>query len=331
VGSRRSGLGGDHSTSTSGGGGTCCTCDGDSKAVGSGQSEGWVWLTRENGGGLVSHAVGRCWDPGNVRHGRDRAKRLWGLSVGADDAVRAGVNTGEVLVITIAAQEEIVDVSSRGVILASNSVENVLAEVGSVGACRVTSLQAEDTRAHEVVPFNDLFVIGSAPGEVVAEEKASKRVATSISTVRVHLSSSVIRGHVDEVLLDETGDLDVVGGLHELKAGDGTGGDDTSTMAGLGAPRNHGALDVTNSLVGSRGCPQAEVVDRIDEGGLTVGCWSFGGGVTDVVTELEATFTTVGVSVIRESGVSEVLAGEWEGTGALGGDGAGEDSGSGDE
>lgn len=130
------------------------------------------------------------------------------------------------------------------------------------------------------MPFDDLLVAGT-PG--VGEDKTAERVATLVSTMRVHLSSSIIRSHVDEGLVDVAGNLDVVGGPHELSAGDSTCRNDTSAMAGLGAPCDGLTLSVADNAVGLRGAPEAPVVEGVDDGGLAVGGRTFGGRVASVV------------------------------------------------
>ena len=56
-----------------------------------------------------------------------------------------------------------------------------------------------------------------------------------------------------------TGDLNVVGSLHELNSGESSVGDDTGATAGLGAPSNGFSLGVANDGVGFGATPEAEV------------------------------------------------------------------------
>lgn len=63
--------------------------------------------------------------------------------------VAASVDTREVLVFTEAAQEGAILVGSRGIVLAADTIEDVLAIAGSVRTSGVASLQAEDISAHE--------------------------------------------------------------------------------------------------------------------------------------------------------------------------------------
>ena len=88
---------------------------------------------------------------------------------------------------------------------------------------------------NSLVPLNRLDEIA---GECLGEEETTQRVTALIGTVGVHLTSRVIGGEVDLVLLDETSNLDVGSGLDELNAGQSALGDDTGSIAGLCAPGN---------------------------------------------------------------------------------------------
>jgi hypothetical protein len=90
------------------------------------------------------------------------------------------------------------------------------------------------------VPFICLLEVVSASllvgGKVVREHEGTEGIATLISAVRIKLSSTIISLDVDKGLVDVAGDLDVIRGLDEGHAGDGTLGDDTCTTARLSAP-----------------------------------------------------------------------------------------------
>jgi hypothetical protein len=215
-----------------------------------------LWGAGEEGGRLVGGARRAGGDSSSVGDGANGAKVLRWLGVGLSSTSGVGVDTRVVLVLTEAALEDTINVGSGGVVLAADTVIDMLAEVGSVGAGGVAGLEAEGSTTHEVVPFDGLLV-AVTPGR--GEEETTKWVTTLISTVGVEFSSGVISLDVDEVLLDETGDLDVVGSLHELETSDGTSRDDTSTMAGLGAPGNALTLNVTDEGIGFWGTPKAEV------------------------------------------------------------------------
>lgn len=84
-------------------------------------------------------------------------------------------------------------------------------------------------------------------------------VTHQISTVRIHLTSIVALDHVNLRLVDETNNLDVVGGLDELHTGERAFGDETSAVSGLGAPGDHGSFDISDIVAGFGGGPEAEV------------------------------------------------------------------------
>ena len=118
----------------------------------------------------------------------------------------------------------------------------------------------------------------------------------------VELSSTVVRLNVDLGLVDEADDLEVAGGLHVLDTGKGTSGDDAGALAGLGAPGDLETLGVSDGLVGGRGSPETEVVEVVEEAGLTERVCTLGGRVTLVVTLLRATVTIGGVDLVGLAG-----------------------------
>jgi hypothetical protein len=215
--------------------------------------------------------------------------------IGGNDTISTSVDTWEVLVVTEAAQEDIVNIGGGGVVLAADTIKDVLAVVGGVSTCGVASLEAELTSTHKVVPFDGLLEVAS-PG--VGEEEGTKGVSSLIGTVGVEFSSRVVRGNVNETLVDETSDLDVVGGLQELDTGQSTSGDDTSTIAGLCAPGDGFTLGVTDEAVWSRRTPEAEVVNAVDDGSLAERGWALGSAVAQVVASLGSTLTSVGIGLV---------------------------------
>lgn len=80
-----------------------------------------------------------------------------------------------------------------------------------------------------------------------------------ISSVRVHLTSSICGVDVDVSLVDGTSDENVGRGLKELNTGKGAGRHGTGTMTGLAAPSDSLSFLVTNERVGIRRTPKAEV------------------------------------------------------------------------
>jgi len=253
---------------------------------------------------LIRGAGRRGGDSGGVWHGGDGSERLGGLLEARGQAISTSVDTREVLVVTKARLENTILVSSWGIVVAANTVKDVVTELGGVGVGLVASLEAENVRAHEVVPFNDLGD-GSASSEGVGEDKPTEWVATEISTMGVHLSSSIISSHVDEGLVDVAGDLNVCRGPHELNTSDGTGGDGSGPMRRVRAPGNGRGFCVTDSGVGDWRTPEAEVGNGVDEGGLAIGLLVGSGRVANVEAELRTTSRCIGIDLVWDVGPGE--------------------------
>lgn len=92
--------------------------------------------------------VGAGGDSGLVRHGGNGTELFRGLSVGHDSAIDS-VDTGVVLVVALARLKGAILRLVRDVVRTTNTIEDVLAEVGSIGASRVTSLLAECVATHK--------------------------------------------------------------------------------------------------------------------------------------------------------------------------------------
>jgi len=150
------------------------------------------------------------------------------LSVCHDPTVR-GVNAREVSVLGVAGFEDVIPSAVGSIVSTTNAVEDVLAVASSIGFRRITSLQAESVAAHEVGPLNDLNE-RTVPN--VREHDTTHRVATEISTVRVHFTSVVTGEHVNLGLVDETNDLDVIGSSQILHTSNGSSRNETCTMTG---------------------------------------------------------------------------------------------------
>jgi len=195
-----------------------------------------------------------------------------------------------------------------GVVGASDTVVNMLAEVGTVGARRVARLETEKVTAHEVVPLDDLViavVVAARPSSGVGE--TAEGVTTEIGTMRVELSSEVISRKVDESLVDKTDDLDVVWGLHVLNTPKGITRDETSAVTGLSAPRDFFVFRLTNGGGTGRGCPKTKIVNRVNDESLAEGLLVFGRRVAPVVTGLCATDTIIRISLVWKVIVVEML------------------------
>lgn len=208
----------------------------------------------------IGDTVGRCRDLGLVWHGGDGTQRFIRLSVGLDLTAGIGVDAWIILVVTLAGLESTVLSIIGGIVGTSDAVVDVLAETSGVRTSRVASLEAENVAAHEVVPFDDLLVSGVAairPGGGI--EETTEGVTTEVGTVGVEFSSKVVGGKVDVGLVDETDDLDVVGGPHELNTLEGASRDETRSVTGLGAPGDFLLLRLTDSGGTGGRCPKAEI------------------------------------------------------------------------
>ena len=173
---------------------------------------------------------------------------------------RIGVDAGEILVGALARFERAVLGVVGGVVEASDTVVNVLTELGSIGTGRVTDLEAENITTHEIVPLDDLLVAGVVSiRPTVRVYETTEGVTTEVSAVGVQLSSSVIFFEVDKGLVNESNDLEVVRGPHKLNALEGAGGDETRTVTGLGAPGNFFCFRLTDGGETLTGSPKAEI------------------------------------------------------------------------
>jgi len=154
-------------------------------------------------------AVGRSRDTRSIRHRGDGTKTFRGLGV-CDGLASGSIDTRVVGVVSIARFEYFILGIVGGIVSAANAVEDVLTVACTIGSRRITDLQAKSIAAHEVGPLNDLNVRTSPS---VGEDDTTHRVATEISTVGVQFTSVVAIGYIDLGLVNETNDLDVVGGF----------------------------------------------------------------------------------------------------------------------
>ena len=77
--------------------------------------------------------------------------------------------------------------------------------------------------------------------------------------MRIQLPALIARLDINQRQVDEPDDLQVIGGTHELDAGEGVGRYDAGAAAWLGAPCNFFALRVCDGRVGFGRRPEAEV------------------------------------------------------------------------
>jgi len=131
----------------------------------------------------------------------------------------------------------------RHVPITSESVVNVLAKSGGVGAFGVANSNAELTGSHEVSPFEDLLELSKATGE----DDTSHRVSISIGAVRVQLSSFVICWNVQEGHVSDAGYLNIIWCLQPVCTGYCAVRNETSPRAVFDAPRDLDALGFTDS------------------------------------------------------------------------------------
>ena len=86
-----------------------------------------------------------------VWHRGNRTQALRWLSVGLNSTALVGVDTGEVLVLTLAALEYTTLSVVGRVVCATDTIVDVLAVAGSVGASWITGLEAEAVCADEPI------------------------------------------------------------------------------------------------------------------------------------------------------------------------------------
>lgn len=118
-----------------------------------------------------------------------------------------------------------------------------------------------------------------------------------VSTVRVQFTSIVVRGQVDLCLVDEPGNLDVVGGLDQLDTLEGTVWNEAGAVAGLCAPCHFLCLGVANGRVWLGRCPETEIwsksVDAIGAGTDEPSMW-----LTNEVWHMEFWFSVVELQML---------------------------------
>jgi len=94
------------------------------------------------------------------------------LGVSYDLSV-GGIDSREVLIFAKARFEDLVASSVGGVVSTPNTIVDMFTVVGGIGTSRVACFQAERVGAHEIVPFNHLFILST---ECVGEENTAHGV-----------------------------------------------------------------------------------------------------------------------------------------------------------
>jgi len=263
---------------------------------------------------LEGLAVGGGGDAGCVGWGSGEGvghRPCYGLTV-------RGVDTNDVLNVTVTLGELAILGSRRHVERAADEIITVLAVVGGADGV-VACLEAELVSTDEGIPVEDLGqsvsirVRGS-----VGEDDTTKRVTLEIGTVGVEFSSRVGGVETNTLVLDEADDLDVSGSLCPLETGDGTRRDETCAMGVFGAVCDDLGFDIANQAIWIWRTPETEVIGTVENERLAVGVGSSCGVVASVDTELRATEDLEGVDLFREVGEGVVERRENGGTRAPG-------------
>ena len=104
-----------------------------------------------------------------------------------------------------------------------------------------------------------------------------------VGSVWIKLSTSVVWGQVQEGLIQERDNLDIRFRLEKLDTGYGIDWDNPRPPSGLRTPSNFYALGLADGSRAFGRCPDAPVIDMVDEGGLALGTWAFGSRVASVI------------------------------------------------
>lgn len=88
----------------------------------------------------------------------------------------------------------------------------------------------------------------------------------AVSTMRVQLSASVALGNIELGQVADTSDLNVIRGLYEVRALDGSIRNEAGAVTALETPRDFDALGLTNRglRTGLGRSEQTKVIDRVD-------------------------------------------------------------------
>jgi hypothetical protein len=100
-------------------------------------------------GTLGRNAVRGLGHASGIRHRLDRAEGLGRLLECSDRAVHPSVDARRILALAFARFEDTINVSGRCIVLAADTIKDMLAESGGPGTVRIASLEAEDVRSHE--------------------------------------------------------------------------------------------------------------------------------------------------------------------------------------
>jgi len=215
------------------------------------------------------------------------------LSVRHGDAIlnvdTGDLHRGRVADLKLARLETATDgVLRRAVVCKANAIKSVLAVAGLVLRGRVADFDAELVRTNELRPPLNLVGATIRVEDGTIEETAD-RIATTILSSRVELSSEISLLDVELGLVDHTSDHPVLFVLEDLHALDSTIRDLTSAMALLGTVGNYFALSISDKRVGFVRRPETEIIGTVKVGCLAHRRLAFGSRVTDVKASLRAT------------------------------------------
>ena len=102
----------------------------------------------------------------------------------------------------------------------------------------------------------------------------------AVRTMRIHLASSITSADVELGEIADASDLNVVGGLDEVRARDGAVGDEPCPVARLDAPCDLDTLGFSNSRAGAglRRAVDTPVINTVDfdERSVSPACFRLG-------------------------------------------------------
>ena len=133
----------------------------------------------------------------------------------------------------------------------------MLAVGGSIRADACTD--AELARAHKVGPLVELL----PRAKHIAINETTDGVTVTVGAMVVELASLVGGEDINLGEVTLAGDLDVLGGLHEVDACEGIWGHHTGAVAGLRAVSDHLAFVIADCPDSGRS-PQAEVIESVE-------------------------------------------------------------------
>lgn len=108
-----------------------------------------------------------------------------------------------------------------------------------------------------------LLLLASLPRVPCGRSMEIVLLTIAIRTMGVELASGITRLNVELGEIADSGDLDVFGGLDEVRALDRAVGDDARTVAALNTPGDLDALGLANDRIGLRRREDTPVVEGV--------------------------------------------------------------------